>query len=225
MPKHLKKSVLECMPSKKKRCQNWKLYVITCPEFRGDQSQKERVRGAILGGADVIQLRDKNASDEELLRQAKDLLQVTRPLGVPLIINDRVHVASASGAEGVHLGQSDGSLSHAREILGNHAIFGRSTHSPEQGFLAEEEGFDYIGVGPVFSTPTKPDRAGVGLEYVRYAAGRFTIPFVAIGGIDEENAPQVAKAGARAIAVVRAVLGQEDPRRSAEDLKKKLETP
>lgn len=213
------------MPSKKKRCQGWRLYVITCPEFRGDQSQKERVREAILGGADVIQLRDKNASDEELLCQAGDLLQVTRALGVPLIINDRVRVAKESGAEGVHLGQLDGSLSQARELLGNHAIFGRSTHSPEQGLSAQKEGFDYLGVGPVFSTPTKPDRASVGLEYVRYAANQFTIPFVAIGGINEENALQVLKSGARAIAVVRAVLGQADPRRKAENLKKKWETP
>lgn len=194
--------------------------MITCPEFRGDRSQKQRVSQAILGGADVIQLRDKKASDEELLCQAKELLQVTRSFGVPLIINDRARIAMACGADGIHLGQSDGTLAQTREILGANKIFGRSTHAPKQGQAAQKEGFDYIGVGPVFSTPSKPGRKSVGLEYVRYAASHLQLPFVAIGGIDVENAPDVLKAGAQAIAVVRAVLGQSDPRRSAENLKK-----
>ena len=205
--------------SKNSLCRSWKLYVITCPEFRGERSQKERVHQAILGGADAVQLRDKSASDEELLRQAEELLGVTRPLGVPLIINDRVSVAKACGAQGVHLGQLDGSLAQAREFLGADKIFGRSTHSPEQGRAAEEEGFDYIGVGPVFSTPTKPGCLPAGLEYVRYAAENLRVPFVAIGGIDEANAGAVLKSGAQCIAVVRAVLAQSDPQKAAQNLK------
>ncbi len=193
--------------------------MITCPEFRGDRSQKERVREAILGGADVIQLRDKNASDQELLRQAKELLVVTRTLDVPLIINDRAEVAAESGADGVHLGQEDGSLAKAKEILGETKLFGRSTHTPEQGLSAEKEAFDYIGVGPVFGTPTKPGCIPVGLDYVQYAANSLQIPFVAIGGIDEKNISQVLRAGAERIAVVRAVLGQADPKQAAKKLK------
>lgn len=194
--------------------------MITCPEFRGDRTQNERVRQAILGGADVIQLRDKNASDEELLNQARQLLSVTRALGVPLIVNDRVSVAKTCGADGVHLGQSDGTLASARKILGADKIYGRSTHIPEQGEAAQKEGFDYLGVGPVFNTPTKPNRPAAGLEYVRHAADHFKIPFVAIGGIDDKNIRGVLEAGAKTVAVVRAVLGQNDPCHAAEYLKK-----
>ena len=211
------------MPSKKELCQNWKLYVITCPAFRGERSQAERVHEAILGGVDAVQLRDKNASDEELLCQARDLLAVTRRWGVPLIVNDRVSVAASSGAEGVHLGQSDGTLDGAKKILGADKIFGRSTHAIEQGLSAEKEGFDYVGVGPVFDTPTKLGRAPVGLEYVRHAVDRLSIPFLAIGGIDEKNVALVLEAGAKSVAVVRAVLGHADPRRCAQNLKKKID--
>jgi thiamine-phosphate pyrophosphorylase len=131
-----------------------------------------------------------------------------------------VSVAKACGAEGVHLGQADGSLAEAMEILGTDKIFGRSTHSPEQGSAAEKEGFDYIGAGPVFDTPTKPGRIPAGLEYIRYAAGHLKVPFVAIGGIDETNADTVLKSGARCIAVVRAVLAQADAQKAAEKLKR-----
>ena len=208
------------MPSKKELCRNWKLYVITCPSPSGGRSQAERVREAVLGGAEAVQLRDKNASGEALLHQARELLAVTRPMGMPLIINDRVAVAKACDADGVHLGQDDGSLADAMNILGPDKIYGRSTHTPEQRDAAEEEGFDYIGVGPVFATPTKPGRRAVGLDYVRYAASHPELPFVAIGGIDETNIREVLRAGATQVAVVRAVLAQADPKRAAENLKK-----
>ncbi len=181
------------------------------------------MREAVLGGADAVQLRDKNASGDELLRQARELLRVTRPLGVPLIVNDRVDVAKAADVDGVHLGQEDGSLAHAKAVFGADKIYGRSTHSPEQGLAAQEEGFDYIGVGPVYGTPTKPGRLPVGLEYVRYAAGNLDVPFVAIGGIDGSNIKDVLAAGARTIAVVRAVFGQAEVRRAAGELKAVIE--
>ena len=100
------------------------------------------MRQAVLGGADAVQLRDKDATDEDLTRQARALLEVTRPLGVPLIVNDRVRVAKAAGADGLHLGQEDGRLNAARMILGEDIILGRSTHSPEQVLAADKEGFD-----------------------------------------------------------------------------------
>lgn len=205
------------MPLKKKPCQDWKLYVITDPAPNRDLLRT--VLAAVQGGADVIQLRDKTLSDPELTKLAESLLEITRPQGVPLIINDRLSVAKASGADGLHLGQGDGSLSEARLCLGDGAILGRSTHSPEQAMAAQKEGADYIGVGPVFKTPTKADYDPVGLELVSFASKNISMPFVAIGGIDEKNARLVRAAGARAIAVVRAVMTSLDPRRAAQTLK------
>jgi len=178
------------------------------------------VEEAILGGASVVQLRDKKATDLELIEVGKRLRKVTHAHGVPLIVNDRPEVAKAILADGVHLGQEDGSISKARAILGDQMILGCSTHSPEQALLAQNEGFDYLGVGPVFSTPTKPSYKPVGLELVRFAAKNIRIPFVAIGGIDATNAAEVRAAGAKTIAVVRAVMAAADPRKAAEALLK-----
>lgn len=206
------------MASKKTPCQNWRLYVITDAEGAPARPLEDTVRLAIEGGADVIQLRDKKASDQELTALARRLHAVTRGAGVALIINDRARVAKDSGAEGLHLGQDDGPLKAARELLGPAVILGRSTHSPEQALDAQNEGFDYIGVGPVFATPTKPGVKPVGLELVRFARQSLKVPFVAIGGIDASNATAVRGAGASAIAVVRAVMAASDPRRAAEQL-------
>jgi thiamine-phosphate pyrophosphorylase len=203
-------------PSKKKRCQNWKLYVITDPS--AGKNLLAVVRSAIAGGANVVQLRDKKASRAELVAKAKELLKVTRELGVPLILNDDAQAAKEAGCDGVHLGQDDGPLTAAREILGENAIIGRSTHSPEQALAAEQEGFDYIGVGPIFGTPTKPTYAPVGLDLVRFAATRIKIPFVAIGGIDVSNVSEVRAAGAQTVAVVRAIMAAPNPAQVAQRL-------
>ena len=215
MLEDLKGYAFKSTRSKKEVCRDWKLYVITMP----DTDLPQKVRQAVLGGADVVQLRDKDATDEDLTRQARALLEVTRPLGVPLIVNDRVRVAKAAGADGLHLGQEDGRLNAARMILGEDIILGRSTHSPEQVLAAEKEGFDYIGVGPVFETPTKAGRPAVGLELVRFAAQKCHVPFVAIGGIDQNNIRKVREAGAGAVAVVRAVFASDDARQAAGKLK------
>ena len=177
------------------------------------------VGAAIKGGANVIQLRDKKADDHELARQARLLLRVTRPAGIPLIINDRPRVAKAVRADGVHLGQGDASLSAARKILGKNAIIGRSTHTRRQALLAQQQGFDYIAVGPVFRTPTKPTARPAGLGLVRFAAKKIRVPFVAIGGIDAFNAAAVREAGAKAIAAVRAIMGAADPKAAAKSLR------
>ena len=199
------------MRSRKARCQKWKLYVITDRAANKRKSLIEAVGSALEGGADVIQLRDKQASDAELAQAARSLLKMTRLKGVPLIINDRAAVAKESGADGVHLGQEDGNLAEARALLGEGAIIGRSTHSEKQALEAEREGFDYIGVGPVFATPTKPGYAPVGLDLVRFASKNIHIPFVAIGGIDLTNLEEVRRAGAKTVAVVRAVMAHESP--------------
>ncbi len=180
------------------------------------------MQAAIRGGADVIQLRDKQSSDHALVEMARLLLTATRRAGIPLIVNDRIHVAKESGADGVHLGQEDGSCEAARAILGNEAIIGRSTHSPDQVIAAQKEGFDYMGVGPVFQTPTKPTYEPVGLALVSYAASNATIPFVAIGGINSSNVSSVRQAGAKTVAVVRAVMASEDPEEEARHIKEIL---
>ncbi len=205
---------------KKELCQNWKLYVITdCDHARG-RDLCEIVEAALQGGASVIQLRDKKARDPEMIEEGRKLRAVTDVYGVSLIVNDRIEVAKAIQADGVHLGQEDRSLKEARAILGEEAIVGRSTHSPRQATLAAKEGFDYIGVGPVFKTPTKAAYEPVGLELVRFAAGNVRIPFVAIGGIDETNVGDVCRAGAKTIAVVRAVMDSADPKKAAQRLRK-----
>ena len=206
------------MRSKKELLKNWKLYAITDIKSAGGRPLTWIVEQAILGGADAIQLRDKSASDVELIRQAKELLKVTRKYQVPLIINDRVAVAKDSGADGVHLGQDDSDLEEARSLLGEAAIIGRSTHSPEQALLAEAQGFDYIGIGPVFETPTKPGLKPVGIDLVRFAASNIQIPFVAIGGIDETNVKRVREAGAKTVAVVRAIMNAKNPKAAAKKL-------
>ncbi len=170
----------------------------------------------------MIQLRDKTASHDELIAQAQQLIRLTRSAGVPLIINDWVQVALKSGADGVHLGQDDGLLSDAISVLGPDAIYGRSTHSLDQALAAEEEGFDYIGVGPVFSTPTKPGRPQVGLKLVTDAAEYIKIPFAAIGGIDESNVDSVCGAGARCVAVVRCLMDASEPQLTAQRLKQRI---
>lgn len=206
------------MPSKKELCRTWKLYVITDSTCLKDKSLLDVVAQVVEAGASVIQLRDKKASDQALIKTAKELLKITRPKNVPLIINDRIQVAIGSGADGIHLGQDDASLSDAQKILGENFIFGRSTHSREQALQAELEGFDYIGVGPVFSTPTKPTYEPVGLELIKFAAKNIKIPFVAIGGIDASNISQVLSMGAKKVAVVRAVMAANNPGQATQHL-------
>lgn len=185
-------------------------------------SPEEAVRAAIRGGADVIQLRDKKAPDAELIETGNRLRKITGEAGVPLLVNDRAEVARVIDADGLHLGQDDGPLSDAKKIFGEGRLYGRSTHSEAQAAAAAEEGFDYIGIGPVFSTPTKPGTKPVGLELVRFAAQNVPIPFVAIGGIDERNVQAVVRAGAKTVAVVRAVMGAQDPETAARNLTEKI---
>ena len=160
---------------------------------------------AIRDGAAVIQYRDKFSEPGEKLRRAKIFRNLTGDAGVPLIINDHADLALLVGANGVHLGQGDYDIASVRKLIPAYMAIGRSTHSITQGLQAQAQGADYIGVGPVYATPTKPGKAPVGLQTVRQAAKQISIPWVAIGAINLDNADQVIKAGARCIAVVRAV--------------------
>ena len=200
-------------------CSAWQLYVIIDRTTVRRAGLAAVAASAIRGGADVIQLRDKTASARELITEASRLRALTEPAGIPLVINDRADVALAAGAAGVHLGQDDLSLQDARTILGPHRLIGKSTHSLDQAIQAEREGADYIGVGPIFSTPTKPDYGSVGLGLIRQVASAVSVPVVCIGGIERQNLAQVLAAGARCVAVVRAVCLSPDPEATTRGLK------
>ena len=186
-----------------------RLYLIT--SFRPDL--EEFLAAAVRGGVDVVQLREKSVGDRELLRRAEETRAVTRSLGVPLVLNDRSDLAVLAGADAVHVGQDDLPVAAARRFG---LAVGLSTHAPEEIDRADA---DYIGVGPVFATPSKPGRAAVGLDLVRYAAERARVPWFAIGGIDASNVADVVEAGARRIAVVRAIGDAEDPELAARELR------
>ena len=177
---------------------------------------------AIAGGADVIQLRDKESDPADVVEAGRAIRKVIEKDKAVFIVNDSPDIALAVDADGVHLGQEDMPVIGARAILGRGKIIGLSTHSLEQAAAAQNSGADYIGVGPVFSTPTKPGYKAVGLDLVKKVNNIKGLPFVAIGGIDESNIDEVIAAGASRIAVVRAVCGAEDIREAAKRLKDKL---
>jgi thiamine-phosphate pyrophosphorylase len=179
-----------------------------------DARQIER---APLEAIDVLQLRDKDASSADLLAAARRAAARCAEAGVIFIVNDDPQVARDAGADGVHLGQDDMALADAGLIVGDDLLIGLSTHTPGQ--IDAAVGVDYIGVGPVHATPTKPGRPAVGLELVRYAAGHARVPFFAIGGIDAANVASVRDAGAERIAVVRAIAGAVDPAAAARALR------
>ena len=177
---------------------------------------------AIRGGADCIQWRDKHAPDVEFLGVARSLRQLTLREGVLLVINDRLSIAQLVQADAVHLGHLDLPLKEARRLVGDSLSIGRSTHSIEEALEAQAQGADYIGVGPIFATPTKPDTPAAGLEFLGKAAQSVRISWFAIGGIDLSNLPLVLSAGASRIAVVRAVAAASDPEAAARLFKSRL---
>ena len=202
---------------------DFKLYVIVDRKTCGERSVIYVVKEAIAGGADVIQLRDKNATAKELIKVGRPIRQLTRKAKVLFIINDRSDIAKAVDADGVHLGQDDSPIKVARSILGRNKIIGLSTHSLSQAKEAQKNGADYIGVGPIFATPTKPEYKAVGLDLIKKVKRVIKIPFVAIGGIDTSNIDEILSAGANRVAVVRAVCGAKNIRRAASFLKRKLQ--
>ena len=181
------------------------------------------VEPALEGGVDLVQLRDKHAPDAELVAAGRALGELCRRHGALFVMNDRPDLALECGADGVHVGQDDAAVDSVRELAGERLFVGVSTHTPEQVAAAEESDADYFAVGPVHATPTKPGRPAVGLELVRHAAERARKPWFAIGGIDAGNALGVVAAGARRLAVVRAIRDADDPRAAAGELRTVLE--
>jgi thiamine-phosphate pyrophosphorylase len=175
---------------------------------------------ALRGGVDIVQLRMKDAADGEIIGVARRYRAICAVHGAPLILNDRPDLVAEAGADGVHVGQDDMPVARARTLIGPERLIGLSTHTPAQiDAAAAEPELDYIGVGPVHATPTKPGRRAVGLDLVRYAAVNAATPFFAIGGIDASNADAVRGAGATRIAVVRAITDAADPEAAARALR------
>lgn len=203
----------------------WRLYVITDERLSRGRSHLAVAEAAIRGGADVVQLRDKEASGARLYEVALALRRLTRDAGVPFLVNDRLDVAMAVDADGVHLGQEDLPASAARRILGPGKVLGVSAETVGEALLAEREGADYLGVGPVFEARgTKPDAGRPrGLEQIARIRAESGLPIVAIGGIDAGNARQVRNAGANAVAVISAVVAADDIEEAARRLKRSLE--
>ncbi|MCW1922089.1 thiamine phosphate synthase [Luteolibacter arcticus] len=181
-------------------------------------------RALLAGGADLLQLRAKGHPSVEIERLARRLLPLCRDAAVPFIVNDHPEIAMAVGADGIHIGQDDGSLAAVREIVGPGMLVGRSTHSPDQARAALAEGFDYIGFGPLFPTPTKLGRPGIGLNNIAAVQAEVgsRIPVFCIGGIKRENLPEVLAAGARNVVIVSDLLTAEDVAEAARGVKSAL---
>jgi thiamine-phosphate pyrophosphorylase len=181
------------------------------------------LRAALRGGVDMVQLRDKRAGDEEILRAAARFRSLCDEHGALLWVNDRPDLALAAGADGVHVGQDDAAVAVVREQVGEALLIGLSTHSSAQFDAALRSEADQVSVGPVWETPTKSGRAAAGLSYVRYAAQHGgELPWFAIGGIAPHNVAEVAAAGARRIVVVRAIRDAADPEAAAAGLRAAL---
>lgn len=210
------------MNSRSKALELSRLYVIVNPRDPGPLPLEALVRETVSGGADIIQLRDKDAPDEEMVERARALSKIAHDHGALFIVNDRIRVARDAGADGVHLGQDDPSILEARKILSEGSLVGKSTHSIEQALRAQDEGADYLGLGPIFATPTKPGYAAIGIDIITQAGDMIRIPFFVIGGIDHENLGEVLRHGASRVAVVRAVV-RDDPRAASRRFKARLE--
>ena len=175
------------------------------------ESKAETVTAAMVeGGVDLIQLRAKKAVVSHIVDLAARLHKITEPAGVPLVVNDHTDVAAQVSVEGVHVGQDDDSVAVARQKAGRKIIVGKSTHSFDQAITAQTEGADYIGFGPLFSTPTKPDYAPIGTEQIKRVHSEVKLPIFCIGGIKIDNLGEVMAAGAKRVAIVSGLLKAAD---------------
>ena len=200
-----------------------RLYLV-CDSAAGDRELAQLLPAAIAGGVGVVQLREKTLNDDELLTVAGPARALCARLGALFVLNDRPHIARAVDADGVHVGQDDMPVAKVRALVGPDMLIGLSTHAPGEIDAAEAALVDYIGVGPIHATPTKPGRPAVGVELVRYAAAHAAVPFFAIGGLDAHNVGEVLDAGASRVCVLRAVADAGDPGGAARELRRLLDT-
>jgi thiamine-phosphate pyrophosphorylase len=200
---------------------DYSLYLVTDRGLARGRSTLEIVKAAVQGGVTCVQLREKKCSTLDFIEQARTVKDFLKARGVPLVINDRVDVALAVEADGVHLGQTDMPLAIAKKILGGSMFIGISAESLEDALEAEKGGADYLGVSPIYGTPTKTDTApALGLEGLRDIRKAVNIPLVGIGGLNPGNAPEVIRNGADGVAVVSAIVAADDPGQAAAKLKR-----
>ncbi len=212
---------------RRERLSRARLYLV-CPSIPDPASPDARelpdlLRAASAGGVDVVQLRDKNVAEDALIAVANAARALCERLGMLLILNDRPRVAVEVGADGVHVGQDDMAVPDVRELVGPDMLIGLSTHTPQEIDALDAALVDYIGVGPIHETPTKPGRPAVGLELVRHAAANARVPFFAIGGLHEDNLADVLQAGATRVCVLRALTDAADPERAARALRERID--
>ncbi|MGI9537242.1 MAG: thiamine phosphate synthase [Desulfocapsaceae bacterium] len=199
---------------------DYSLYLVTDRNLSQGRSTKEIVEASVVGGVTCVQLREKSCGTREFLEEALSLRPFLKARNIPLIINDRLDVALAVEADGVHLGQSDMPIGMARNIAGDSLVIGISAETVDDALRAEQEGADYIGISPVFATATKTDTAPpLGLEGIKKIRSLVDIPLVGIGGINQDNADSVITAGADGIAVVSAIVAAADPAKASKKLK------
>jgi thiamine-phosphate pyrophosphorylase len=204
-------------PLRRERLRTARLYFVC--DARPETDLERLLRAALTGGADIVQLREKELGRAEIERAAGTFRRVADNFSALFILNDDPELARFCDADGVHVGQDDVSAEQARELLGPDAIVGLSTHSTEQLAASAGRPVDYVSVGPIWETPTKEGRPAVGLELVEHAAANAPHPFFAIGGIDAGTATQVVKAGAERLCVVRAIRHAADPAAAATELR------
>ena len=201
---------------------DYSLYVVTDRNLMSCESVEESVEKAILGGAGIIQLREKDLTSRQFYETALKVKEICKRLGAVFVINDRMDIAMAVDADGVHLGQKDLPVDVARKILGKDKLIGASTATVEEAKEAERLGADYIGVGAMFSTGTKKDTRSVTPELLKEICSAVNIPAVAIGGLNLERVKVLKGTGVRGAAVVSAVVAKEDIKKAAEDMKREI---
>jgi thiamine-phosphate pyrophosphorylase len=202
------------------RAVDYSLYLVTDRPLARGRKLVDVVLSAVRGGSTVVQIREKDAKTRDYVALAAELKRVLDPFGVPLVVNDRIDVALACGAAGVHVGQDDMPCDAARRIVGDDVIVGVSVSTPDEALRATNEGADYLGVSPIFDTPTKADTpAATGLGGLAAIRAVTELPLIAIGGLTKSNAADVVAAGADGIAVVSALMAADDPEAAASALR------
>lgn len=194
------------MKSKRKQLKSSRLYVILDKETAGERSIFTITNEIKNSGADIIQFRDKKSKKDDLLKNAYLLRKLLTRERVLFIINDYIDIAKIVDSDGIHLGQNDLSAEIARKILGQNKIIGISCHNLEQAKKAQAQGADYIGLGPIFATPTRPEYKPIGLDLIKEIKQNLKIPFFVIGGINQDNIKEVLFCGSRKVAICRAIL-------------------
>lgn len=203
-----------------KQAVDYTLYLVTNRELMSSKTIEKSVKEAIKGGCTIVQLREKDISSKEFYDIAKSLRKITKKQKIPFIINDRVDIALAVNADGVHVGQSDLSLKNVRKLIGKDKIIGVSCGNLEEAKKAYKDGADYLGVGAVFPTNTKKDAKDVGIDGLKEIIKNIPLPIVAIGGINKRNIKKLRDINLAGVALISAIIAQKDIKNSAKKIKK-----